>query len=177
VFISNPRTHKNHPKFEGPFFIVEEAENRKYVLKDVKGIILPNTYPIDHLKIITQSPIQNESDIQDNQDNTNNFGYVQRILNDRGTGDNVEYLVKFFGDDSEYWIPEKDFNVGDLIQQYHHKKDTRRTKRSSKGHEKQVSNPTTLNKKKSTLPKKKILEQIPKTSSRGRVQKPNTRYV
>lgn len=95
-------------KYRGKFYIESVTEGGNYKLRNAIGIILRESYPLNKLK-----PIEEDEGLDYE---------VEKVLNERKVGDNIQYLVKFKNYDEPEWIDESNMDANDLINAYHRSK-------------------------------------------------------
>ena len=86
VMLSDPtRSSKHDPKYTGPYRVVQQKRGGNYVLQEPDGKLHHRNPPIDQMKIIDAN---SEVPFEDTH-------YIERILDHRGNGIRLEYLVKW----------------------------------------------------------------------------------
>ena len=107
-------TGKLEPKFQGKYIVVGQASGGNYILKTANGIKLKKNYPITKLKPVLED-IDSEKETVE----------VEAILDKRKNpkNDNIEYLVKWKGFDSEEneWLPVDDFDDLQFVNEFNEK--------------------------------------------------------
>jgi hypothetical protein len=87
------KTSKSEPTYLGPYKVVRRNQGGAYVLSDPRGKLFKRAP--DHLKLVLRTQDANEA---------NAFNAV-KIIDHRGTIDNREYLVEWFGSDTNTPLP------------------------------------------------------------------------
>ncbi|KAI8987933.1 hypothetical protein BDF20DRAFT_814801 [Mycotypha africana] len=124
VMIKNVDEKKAKPNenFKGPYFVSGYTEHGSYILKNKINQDAPRNYPIDQLKIIDVNPTDSVEEEKDTYE-------VDRIIDHRGRGANIEYLTTWVGyPDEQTWLKPTDFDSNTVINEYW----TRRRKESKK---------------------------------------------
>ena len=86
VMLTDPtRSSKHDPKYTGPYRVVQQKRGGNYVLQEPDGKLHHRNPPIDQMKIIDAN---SEVPFDDTH-------YIERILDHRGNGNKLEYLVKW----------------------------------------------------------------------------------
>ena len=86
VMLNDPtRASKHEPRYTGPYRVVQQKRGGNYVLQEPDGKLHHRNPPIDQMKIIDAN---SELPFEDTH-------YIERILDHRGRGNCLEYLVKW----------------------------------------------------------------------------------
>ena len=113
---------KLDPTWLGPCRVLKATKGGAYVLLDNDGQLLDRRFPPSHLKLVSPPDDDEISHV------------VGKILNHRGSGNDIEYFVTWEGYDDSYnsWIPASNFNDFDLVSEYHKSLSSSSSKRKPK---------------------------------------------
>ena len=105
---------KSEPKYIGKYTIVRREVNGPYVVKDMTGDILSRKIPIDQMKVLFRPGLIPA--MKDDED----IYIVDKILNHRGQGQNIEYEIKWkgFDNDENTWEPAEYLQDQSMIDKY-----------------------------------------------------------
>jgi hypothetical protein len=108
VMIANDNAHDHESPFIGPFTVIRRTKGGAYQLQDAAGNILPRDVPPSKLKRVDALP------------GTVPSYEVEAIVNHKGRGKNIKYLVKWkdYPADQNTWEPATSFNSDRPIRQY-----------------------------------------------------------
>ncbi|CAF0725122.1 unnamed protein product [Brachionus calyciflorus] len=112
VYVTIDGIHnKLSPKYRGPFTIVECTKNDNYVLKNVLGEILKDSYPLNKLKIVNEAD-NDEAEVIDKK-----FYKFEKILDHRKVKNGYEYLIEW-KKGNHTWEPTKNILDKKVIESY-----------------------------------------------------------
>jgi len=94
------RQNKFEPLYVGPYTVERKMRNGNYLLRDATGDLLDRIVPIDQLKIISRTPIEDDGD--------DNIFQVNKIIDHRTHEGVKQYLIDWKGYDETQrtWEPE-----------------------------------------------------------------------
>ncbi|MCA9761179.1 MAG: hypothetical protein KC463_06680, partial [Streptococcus sp.] len=119
--------NKLEPRWLGPFKVFDHDERGNYSLVDALGNGIPKKYPIEKLKIVPKS-VMNEK-----------VEEIEKIINDRRVNDSMEYQVLWKSGDQS-WVKEDDFQTIECINDYWRTRTTGIEKRGP-GRPRKIMNP------------------------------------
>ena len=115
VYVATKGLHnKLHPRYVGPYVVVKQATGGNYILKNILGEQLENSFPLSRLKIIHESKESADTD----QDN---LYRVEKIIDHKKDSKNKDfYLVKWEKYSSKHntWEPAENFIDKNVIKKY-----------------------------------------------------------
>ena len=87
---------KLQPRYEGPFKVLRCNKGGAYILEDNTGALLPRNFAPSALKLISHDAIYTDQSHE-----------VEAIVNHKGKGQRVKYLVKWknYDDSHNTWEP------------------------------------------------------------------------
>ena len=105
--------NKLKDKYYGPYTVKGRTDNGNYILNNLRGTEMRQTYPLAHLKVM-EEPAQRIIHSYE----------IRRILNHRDFHGTMEYQIQWkdLPDDETSWVPDTDMDSLDLIHEYWNEK-------------------------------------------------------
>ena len=101
-------------RYSGPYIVCDVSKRGNYYLRDSTGYVLKEAFPLNKLKIITET-----SEVENRSDKTH-FEEVEKILAHKMDGNEMKFLVKWRNRDESHneWKSATDFNTKEVINKY-----------------------------------------------------------
>jgi hypothetical protein len=109
------KKNKQTEVFDGPYRVVQfNKKASAYRLVDATGALVSRPVARNIMKPLSGTDADKERQIH---------WELERIINDRGEGEEKEYLVVWKGWDGEHWLSAKNFDSKEIIREYHKRKE------------------------------------------------------
>ena len=99
--------------YQGPFTTVRANTSNSYILKDSLGNLLLKPVPLNQIKVI----------MAENWNEDSSHGEINGIINHRGNGQNLEYLVAWKEGGAD-WIPAENILTKRTVNKYWKRRNT-----------------------------------------------------
>ena len=103
--------NKLAPRFYGPYTITGRTENGNYKLKNSRGVVLSESYPINKLKL---------TDLTEGEVDKRPIVEIEGIIDSRVVDGEKQYLVKWknYPPEENEWLKRADFETTEIIDEY-----------------------------------------------------------
>ncbi|KAG2199290.1 hypothetical protein INT46_005790 [Mucor plumbeus] len=98
------------PSYEGPYTVIRKTKGGSYVLQNETGVLMSRDYAPKELKVVSKDNVEDDSETYE----------IEDILDHKGTGNNIEYKIRWKGYSHEHdsWLKPEMIAHESTIQQY-----------------------------------------------------------